>query len=69
MATRGKAIVRQDNSVDLFELKLPPYAVRYLQSMCQRERQMLGNMAATGVYSVAVDAAYDALNQIEAALP
>lgn len=64
---RGRAIVPR-NGGESVTLELPAYAVRYLHQMCQRERTMIDNLAMTGVYGAMVDAARDALNQIELAL-
>jgi hypothetical protein len=68
MMARGRAIVPHSGN-EMITFDLPPYAVRYLQQMCMRERTMLDNLAASGVYNVVIDAARDALNQIERALP
>jgi hypothetical protein len=57
--------------MELITIQLPEYAVRYLVDMCQRERHAL----AYAEYreqcppSLQMLAAYDALNQIESALP
>ena len=65
---RGKAIVPR-NGGDHYTLELPMYAVRYLAQMCNRERAMLTSFAAMGAPSIAIEAASDALTQIEKALP
>lgn len=65
---KTKAIVRRESGDDELAFELPAYAVRYLHQMCQRERNMLDNLAMSGIYSVAVDAARDALKQIERAI-
>jgi hypothetical protein len=66
---RGKAIVPRDGgNNDVITLELPGYAVRYLMQMCTRERTLLSNLQAAGAYNVAIDAAADALHQIERAI-
>jgi hypothetical protein len=66
MASRSKAIVVHEGG-DV-TLELPGYAVRYLQQMCTRERAMLNNYAAGGISGVLIEAASDALHQIERAI-
>ena len=66
---RPPLMLQNERENNLIAMQLPPYAVRYLQQMCLRERTMLDNLAASGVYAVAIEAARDALNQIERALP
>ena len=53
---------------DTIELSLPVYAGRYLATMTRRERDLLDRYAALQVDALGIDAAYDALAQIEAAL-
>ena len=65
---KGKAIVRHDGG-EMTTIELPAYAVRYLATMCQRDRTMLNNFSALGTFTLGLDAAFDALAQIEQALP
>ena len=65
---KGRAIVRSDGG-EMITVELPAYAVRYLATMCQRDRAMLNNFSALGSFTIGLDAAFDALSQIEQALP
>lgn len=68
MATnKSKAVIAHVPGNETVTLALPAYAARYLKQMCLRERTVLNNiMAAGGGYNPAIDAAFDALSQIEA---
>jgi hypothetical protein len=68
MSSRGKAVVPRDGG-ETITIELPAYAVRYLATMCQRDRTMLANFSALGTFTLGLDAAFDALSQIEQALP
>ena len=49
-------------------ITLPSHAVRYLRGMCKRDRKELSKVGRGG-YTLQMDAAYDSLGTIEAALP
>jgi hypothetical protein len=70
MAPRSKSVVKRASGIEMVTLELPAYAARYLKQMCQRERTVLNNISSQGgAYSLALDAAYDALAQIETVVP
>ena len=56
------------DGADTLELELPVYAARYLRHMCNRERVRLTNFAALGAGDAGIEAALDALQQIERAI-
>jgi hypothetical protein len=68
MSSRSKAIVPHDGG-ETITIELPAYAVRYLATMCQRDRAMLNDFNALRPYTPGLDASFDALSQIEQALP
>jgi hypothetical protein len=68
MATKGKAIAPREDPVTL---QLPRHAARYLSQMCERERRLLNNLKVVNELSghnLGLEAAFDALSEIEQAL-
>ena len=68
MATKQLVSLNIRDGADMLELELPVYAARYLRHMCNRERVMLNNMVALGASNAGIEAALDALRQIEQAI-
>lgn len=68
MATKQLVSMDTRDGADMMEFELPVYAARYLRHMCNRERMMLNNASALGASNAAVEAALDALGQIERAI-
>lgn len=56
--------------MEQIEVKLTRHAIRYLREMCKSERRYLNNlMAETFGPTLAAEAAFNSLNEIECALP